>query len=44
MSATQFMVVTITLIVAVTFLYLWKRRDTGREPVDGNVSGERVSS
>jgi hypothetical protein len=30
MSTSQMLIVFVTLVVAAAFLYLWKRRDTGR--------------
>lgn len=30
----DYVILFITLVVATAFLYIWKRRDEGREPVD----------
>lgn len=34
MDTRTYLIVFITLVVAAVFLFAWKRRDEGREPVD----------
>lgn len=34
MNGPTYLIVFITLVVASVFLFAWKRRDEGREPVD----------
>ncbi len=55
MDTRQYLILFVTLVVAAVFLYIWKRRDAGRDPANkrwrpkerptrGAVNGFRVSA